>query len=136
MKITTQNLKQVPAILITIVIAIGAFMKLAGVSELREIYSKMSLLPLMRILAVSELLFISMYLYRTTMRIGLLLLTAYFGGAMAVELSHGPNFMLPAAILSTVWIGAYLRDPYLFRLDKKQHQLNRPALSKTMNEAI
>jgi hypothetical protein len=100
MKITTQNLKQVPAILITIVIAIGAFMKLA------------------------------------TMRIGLLLLTAYFGGAMAVELSHGPNFMLPAAILSTVWIGAYLRDPYLFRLDKKQHQLNRPALSKTMNEAI
>ncbi len=130
MKIIAQNLKQVPAILITIVIAMAAFMKLAGVSELREIYSKMSLLPLMRILAVSELLFISIYLYRPTMRIGLLLLTAYFGGAMAVELSHSSNFMLPAAILSIVWIGAYFRDPYLFRLDKKQHQPHRPSLSK------
>ncbi|HET9430878.1 MAG TPA: hypothetical protein VFO70_06865, partial [Chitinophagaceae bacterium] len=49
-----------------------------------------------------------------SMRIGLLLLTGYFGGAMAVELSHGIIFIAPGIILSLVWIIAYLRDSEIY----------------------
>jgi hypothetical protein len=119
MKIKTENLKWIPSVLITTVIAIGACMKLAGVSQLTEIYQKIGLLPFMKVLALSELLFIAIYLNKGTTGVGLLLLTGYFGGAMAVELSHGTFFIVPAAILSIIWIGAFLRDPSLFGLNRK-----------------
>jgi len=44
------------------------------------------------------------------MRLGFLLLTAWFGGAIAVELSHGNAFIFPAVILTILWIAAFLRD--------------------------
>jgi hypothetical protein len=114
MKIKTQKLKWIPSIVIAIVISLGAIMKVTGAPQLVEIYSKIGLLPYMKLLGTSELIFIGLFLYNRSMKIALLLLTGYFGGAMAVELSHGAIFILPAAILSVVWIGAYLRNPFLF----------------------
>jgi hypothetical protein len=114
MKIKTQNLKWIPSIVIGIVISLGAIMKVIGAPQVVEIYSKIGLLQYMKLLGASELLFTGLFLYHRSMKIGLLLLTGYFGGAMAVELSHGAIFIFPAAILSVVWIAAYLRNPFLF----------------------
>jgi hypothetical protein len=57
------------------------------------------------------------------MKLGFLLLTAYFCGAMAVELSHGNIFIFPAIILTLIWIAAFLRDPSIFKPFQKQKQL-------------
>jgi hypothetical protein len=119
MKIKKENLKWIPSILVAIVISLGAAMKLAAVPQLTEIYLRIGLLPYMKILGASELLLTGIFLYPRSMKIGLLLLTGYFGGAMAVELSHGSIFIFPAAILSVVWIGAYLRNPALFLGEQK-----------------
>jgi hypothetical protein len=119
MKNRTQKLKWIPSILIAIVIGFGAAMKLTSAPQLLEIYSKIGLLPYMKILGGSELLLTGLFLYDRSIKIALLLLTGYFGGAIAVELSHGTIFIFPAAILSVVWIGAYLRNPSLFVSEQK-----------------
>ena len=119
MKIKKEKLKWIPSILVALVISMGATMKLAAAPQLVEIYSRIGLLPYMRLLGTSELLLTGLFLYPRSMKIGLLLITGYFGGAMAVELSHGSIFIFPAAILSVVWIGAYMRNPALFVSEQK-----------------
>ena len=119
MKSKTLKLKWIPSILVAVVIAFGATMKLAGAPPLVEIYSKIGLLPYMKLLGASELILTGFFLYPRSMKIGLLLLTGYFGGAMAVDLSHGSIFIFPAAILSIVWIGAYMRNHSLFVSEQK-----------------
>ena len=119
MKIKKENLKWIPSILVAVVISLGAAMKLAAVPQLTEIYSSIGLLPYVKLLGASELVLSGLFLHPRSMKIGLLLLTGYFGGAMAVELSHGSIFIFPAAILSVVWIGAYLRNPGLFLAEQK-----------------
>lgn len=119
MKIKMQKLKWTPSILVTLVITFGAFMKLVAVPQLVAIYSKIGLLPYMKVLGASEIVLAGLFLYPRSMKIALLLLTGYFGGAMAVELSHGSFFIFPATILSVVWIGAYLRNPLLFVTEQR-----------------
>jgi hypothetical protein len=97
-------------------------MKLASMPELVEIYSRTGILEYIKILGVAELLFIAAFLIRRTMKVGFLLLTSYYGGAMAVELSHGNIFIFPAVILTIIWIAAFLRDPSIFKSFQKQRQ--------------
>lgn len=111
----TRVFKRIPTVLAVLAIAFTAAAKIAGPAPIVEIYSKMGLLPMMRILGLSELVFLGLFLYRPTLKIGFLLLTAYFGGAMAVEMSHGKLFIMPAFILSLVWISAWLREKSLFQ---------------------
>ena len=114
-----QKLKWIPSVLVAMVIAYGATMKLAGAPPLVEIYSKIGLLPYMKLLGATELILTGLFLHPRSVKIALLLLTGYFGGAMAVELSHGSIFIFPAIILSVVWIGAYMRNPWLFVSEQK-----------------
>jgi hypothetical protein len=119
MKNKTKILNWITSILVSLVIVMGARMKLISTSQRVEISSKVGELPYMKTLGVIEFLLATVFVYPRTMRIGLLLLTGYFGGAMPVELSHGTVFIFPAAILALAWIGAYLRDRSLFPGDQK-----------------
>jgi len=87
-----------------------------------EIYSRTGILEYIKILGVVELLFIAAFLIRRTMKVGFLLLTSYYGGAMAVELSHGNIFIFPAVILTIIWVAAFLRDPSIFTSFQTQRQ--------------
>ncbi|WP_229207844.1 DoxX family protein [Dyadobacter beijingensis] len=64
-------------------------------------------------LALMEIGFTALFIYPKTMKIGFILLTCYFAGALATELSHGTPFsaVLPMAL---VWIAAFLRDRSIF----------------------
>jgi hypothetical protein len=114
-------LRWIPSQFIALIIAMGAIMKLASAQQLVTIYSKIGLVPYMTILGIAELLFVALFLWSRTLKMGFYLLTAYFGGAMAVEFSHGTVFIMPAAILAIVWISSYLREPSIFRFAQKQH---------------
>ena len=102
-------------VLVALIISAGAILKLANLPQLVEIYSKIGMLQYLKILGIAELLFVSLFLWPKSMKLGFLLLTAYFGGAMAVELSHGTIFIAPGCILAFVWVAAYLRDASIFR---------------------
>ena len=98
-------------------------MKLAAAPSLVGIYSKIGLLSWLQALGAIELIFLTLFLLPRTMKLGFLLLTGYFGGAMAVELSHGSVFIAPGIILSVTWIAAYLRDASIFKSAGKQKTL-------------
>jgi DoxX-like family len=73
-------------------------------------------------LGLMEVVFTILFLIPKTMKLGFILLSCYFGGAMATELSHnGPaqNAILPLAL---VWIAAFLRDRSTFLTMGKEGQ--------------
>ena len=106
--------------LIILIIVMSASSKLAFVPQLVTIFSKIGLLSYIKILGIAELLFLSTFLWKKTRKLGLLLLTGYFGGAMAVEMSHGTFFIAPATILALIWITAYLLDERMFVSERKE----------------
>lgn len=106
--------------LITLIVVMSAASKIAFVPQLVDIFSKIGLLSYIKILGMTEILFLSIFLWKTTRKLGLLLLTGYFGGAMAVELSHGTFFIAPATLLTLIWITAYLFDEKMFVSERKE----------------
>lgn len=105
--------------LVILIIVMSAASKIAFVPQLVDIFSKIGLLSYIRILGITELLFLSIFLWSNTRKLGMLLLTGYFGGAMAVEMSHGTFFIAPATILTLIWITAYLYDEKIFLSERK-----------------
>jgi DoxX-like family len=120
---TRKSLKWIPSILAALIIVSGSFMKLTAQPQLVEVFSKSGMLPYMKGLGIAELLFVSLFLWPRSLRIGFFLLTAYFGGAMAVELSQHIFFIMPAVILTLVWLAAWLRDGSLFSTAQRQHTI-------------
>ena len=124
MKSKTKNILKwtvtgVATSLITIIVSL----KLVAFAPLVEIYSKIGLHAYIRILGAALLLFLLLFLWQRTVRIGAFLLTGYFGGAMAVELSHGTPFIFPATILVLIWASAFLRDPSIFKPSLRNDRL-------------
>jgi hypothetical protein len=111
MKLKSKGLiKWTPTVIVSIIIIFSGLMKLIGLPQLVEIYARIGLLPSMKLLGATELILVTIFILNRTMRLGFLLLTAWFGGAIAVELSHGNAFIFPAVILTILWIAAFLRD--------------------------
>lgn len=108
-------IKWTPTVIVSIIITFSGLMKLIALPQLVEIYARIGLLESMKILGAAELILVTIFILNRTMRLGFLLLTAWFGGAMAVELSHGSVFIFPAVILTILWIAAFLRDPSILK---------------------
>lgn len=117
---TKNYLKWIPSLLIALFMTLGAIMNFIGTPQLVKLYSKIGLQNSMLLFGITELLFISLFLWPRTMKIGFFLPTGYYGGAMAVELSAGTVFIFPALILTIVWIAAYLRDSTLFKSRQRE----------------
>src|SRR6187549_1301917 len=116
---TRKFLKWMPSTLAALVIVSGSIMKLTAQPQLVEVFSRSGMLPYLKALGITEILFVSLFLWPPSLRIGFFLLTAYFGGAMAVELSQHIFFIMPAVILALVWLAAWLRDNSLFGVAHK-----------------
>lgn len=65
-------------------------------------------------LGLMEIAFMILFIYPKTMRIGFILLSCYFAGAMATELSHDGSMINPGVPLILIWITAFLRDKSIF----------------------
>ena len=116
---TNKIIKLAPSVVVTLIIGAGSIMKLTAQAPLVELFLKTGLLPYMKLLGAAELVFVSLFLWTRTLRIGFFLLTAYFGGAMAIELSQHIFFIMPALILALVWLAARVRDNSLFGIVHK-----------------
>jgi hypothetical protein len=62
-------------------------------------------------IAVTEIASALLFLLPLTRSIGLLLVSAYMGGAIATHVQHGQPFIQPAMILTVIWAGTWLRHP-------------------------
>ena len=100
-------------ILAVAMVVFSGVMKFIGGKEIRITMEKLGVQPYLLILGSMEIVFALLFLFKPTMKIGFILLTCYFSGALATELSHGTPFNA-ALPLALVWISAYLRDKTIF----------------------
>ncbi|RYY19225.1 MAG: DoxX family protein [Chitinophagaceae bacterium] len=100
-------------ILAVCMVIFSGVMKFLGGEEVVSAMEKFGVLPYLLVLGTMEIIFGLLFLYKPTMKIGFILLTCYFSGALATELSHGTplNALLP---ITLVWISAILRDKSIF----------------------
>ena len=91
----------------------SAFMKLSGSEMMVQNLSKAGLGNYVTFLGVIELVSVALFLFPKTRKVGFLLLCAYLGGALSIELAGGqpPS---AAIFLALIWISVYLKDKVMF----------------------
>jgi len=132
---TKNILRWLPSFVIATQLTVSAVLKFTSFPFLVQSFTEIGLVQYLKIFGSMEILLEALFLYPRTMRIGFLLLTAYFGGAMAVEITHG-TFVAPVVILTLIWIAAYLRKPEIFKGNKNniKHSFSSEKIFATQNK--
>lgn len=109
--------KKIATIVVTVLASLlpvlSGIMKLTKSPEIVETLTKVGVADYLVPLGLMEIGFTALFVYPKTMKIGFILLTCYFAGALATELSHGTPFNA-ALPLALIWIAAFLRDATIF----------------------
>jgi hypothetical protein len=100
----------IPAVLI----ALSGVMKLAGNQQILEGMTALGVRPYVRMLGVMELVFAVLFVVPATFKLGFVLASCYFAGAIATELSHDALKVNPFIPMVLLWIGAFIRDRSIF----------------------
>jgi hypothetical protein len=101
--------------LLTALFVISAVAKLTNSQQVVEMFQKWGLQDKTTLIGIGELASALLFAIPQTHTIGLLLLSAYMGGAIATHMQNGEQYISAAVILVIVWITGYLRNPLLLR---------------------
>ena len=98
---------------------IGGIMILAGSAKIFGLFppdqvAKMGLSLPIAVIGAGELASAVLLLIPRTSSLGLLLSSAFWGGAICLHMSKGEPFVLQSVFLLLIWVGAYLRVPGTF----------------------
>ncbi|CCG99925.1 hypothetical protein FAES_1916 [Fibrella aestuarina BUZ 2] len=111
------NIKKILTIIVTMLAAgmviLSGVLKLTQSAQILETLNKVGVGQYAILLGCMEIGFALLFLYPKTIKLGFILLSCYFAGAIATELSHGTPFnaVLPMVL---IWISAFLRDRSVF----------------------
>ena len=100
----------IPALLI----ALSGVLKLSGNPRILEGMTRLGVGRDVRLLGVMELAFATLFVIPATFKLGFLLASCYFLGAIATELSHDALKVNPFIPIVLLWIGAFIRDRSIF----------------------
>lgn len=100
-------------ILPSLMLLMSAVMKLMHAEPVATNLTKGGFGNLITALGLIELVSVVLLLIPKTYKIGFLLVVAYLGGAIAIELGSG-QFPAAAVFMTLVWIGIYLRNKLMF----------------------
>ena len=64
-----------------------------------------------RLIGAGALLTALLLLIPRTSSLGILLSSAFWGGAICIHMAHGEPYLFQAGMLVLLWAGAYLRNP-------------------------
>jgi hypothetical protein len=67
-----------------------------------------------RLIGAGEMTAALLLLIPRTSSLGVLLVSAFWGGVICIHMAHAESYLFPAAMLVVTWAGAYLRSPGLF----------------------
>jgi len=102
------------SILVSLVFALSAAMKLKGGAEVMQGMAHLGLPESLTMpLAILEISCVVIYLIPATSVLGAILLTGYMGGAICTHLRVGDLFVLQIALGILVWLALYLRESRL-----------------------
>jgi hypothetical protein len=100
----------IPALLI----GLSGALKLTGSPKILETMTALGVGRYVRLLGVMELAFAALFVFPVTMKLGFILASCYFGGAIATELSHDALKINPFLPIVLLWAGALIRDRSIF----------------------
>jgi hypothetical protein len=100
----------IPALLI----GLSGVLKLTRNPKVVETMTALGVGTHLRLLGAMELAFAALFVVPVTMKLGFLLASCYFAGAIATELSHGALQANPFIPIVLLWIGAFVRDRSIF----------------------
>lgn len=103
----------IPALLI----ALSGVMKLSGNTQILEAMTELGVRQYVPLLGVMELAFATLFVIPATFKLGFVLASCYFAGAIATELSHDALKVNPFIPIVLLWIGAFIRDRSIFFSD-------------------
>ena len=92
-----------------IVAGIGKAFMVAPLRVLDMFATEFHLFGQMRMIGAGELLCVVLLLYSRTLPFGILMVSAYWGGAIAVHMMTQQSYALPGALMLLSWAGYYLR---------------------------
>ena len=103
-----------PVFIVGSILIISGFLKIAAIHPMLSHFKEMGFGRAgIALLGSAEMIFSILFLIVSTSRFGLLLLTGYLGGAMAMEISFG-QVIAPMVFLVLLWLAAFLREPSAF----------------------
>ena len=100
----------IPALLI----ALSGVLKLSGSPNIVEAMTTLGVGRYLRVLGVMELAFAALLAFPATFKLGFVLASCYFAGAIATELSHDALKVNPFIPIVLLWLGAFIRDRSVF----------------------
>jgi hypothetical protein len=127
---TTWNGKTIAGWVLHVLIA--GIMILAGSAKLLglfppEIVAQLGLSGWIGVIGAGELATAILLLIPRTASLGVLLASAFWGGAICLHLSKAEPFVLQSALLLLTWVGAYLRVPGIFSSFSASSTARRPS---------
>jgi hypothetical protein len=88
---------------------IGKAFRVAPQRVLDLFQNKWHLGKQMQMIGVGELACVILLLTPRTLSFGILMTSAYFGGAIVTHMCHDESYLLPSVLLILAWAGYYLR---------------------------
>jgi len=111
--LTRKNIGWVLTGLLSLALLGSASGKLLGSEEVTTLLGSHNLQNWVTIIGIGELVSLILFVIPKTMRLGALLLSAYFGGAIMFHMAHPDPvhqaFVGPAAFLIFIWAIAWVR---------------------------
>jgi hypothetical protein len=100
----------IPALLI----ALSGVLKLSRNPKIVETMTTLGVGRHLRLLGIMEVAFAALFVVPATMKLGFILASCYFGGAIATELSHDALKVNPFLPIVLLWVGAFIRERSIF----------------------
>jgi hypothetical protein len=105
-----------PMVGLVLHVLIGGIMIVAGAPKFlglapAEYVEKMGLTENIRLVGAGEIVTGTLLLIPRTLSLGILLTSAFWGGAICIHMTHGQSYLLQSTLLLLSWVGGYLRNP-------------------------
>ena len=101
--------------LLTLMFVGSAIGKLLGAQPVVEMFTKWGLKDQTLLIGAGELISALLFFIPRTNSLGVLLLSAYLGGAIVTHMQNGEPYVAPAVMLVLVWVAGYLRHPEILQ---------------------
>jgi len=96
---------------LTLLFLMSSMAKFFGAEPVMESFGLYDLLHMRLVIGTGELTSAFLYIFPLTASLGVLLLSAYMGGAIVTHMANGEPYIVQSGILILVWAGYYLRFP-------------------------
>lgn len=76
--------------------------------------TKYGLRDRLTLIGTGEMISALLLLLPVTSSLGVLLVSAFWGGVICIHMAHGESYTTGAVMLVLTWVGAFLRNPEMF----------------------